>query len=105
MDSDMVRLFFQEGLRRIIADEPTEDTLEWAQKQLARLGVQSGSGETLDIAASIAYFDEVMRKREERHALPPELRRDLVFPWESWNSRIDPLPGGMLAVVAGADGA
>lgn len=97
---------FREGLRRAMAEEPTDELHTWLAEQLLRIG---GAGDAADGLLfwqdTFDFYDSILAKREHDAAIPGHERKSLAWPWASWNRIIDPLPGGMLAVIAAPDGA
>jgi len=93
--------------RRILADAAPEPNalVQWIITAAGRLGGDAAQGAILEWQESLDYFNELMERRKERAALPESERRELRWAWRTWNQYIDPPDGGMLAVLAGADGA
>lgn len=106
-DSELLDLFFREGQRRVMAGEPVDAIKSWMQRESDRLtAIASDGGDGLmDIPESIDYYVSVLADREVFWSQAKEDQKRLLFPWPSWNKMIDPLPGGMLMTLAGADGA
>lgn len=103
VEGAVLEAYFKEGLRRILADDDPDEVREWARAKLEQLG---GGDETalLTWPASFDYTDEMVRRYEELAQLPPEQRQVLDYPWTSWNTYIEPLEPGLLAVVTAPDG-
>ena len=94
----------KELLRRCMAEEDPEELRRWLAEMLGRLG----SGEEDAILTWIDSFDltsKIIQDYERIANTPENLRRDLAWPWESWNRIIDPLEDGMLGLVTAPDGA
>ena len=71
---------------------------------LARMG----AGEEDAILKWVDSFDftsKIIEDYEKIANTPESLRRDLSWPWQSWNNIIDPLEDGMLGLVTAPDGA
>jgi replicative DNA helicase len=54
---------------------------------------------------SFNLVDQLIEQYERQASLPPEQRKVLTWPWESWRKLIDPLEEGMLGVITAPDGA
>lgn len=103
--SDILRTIFAEGLRRVTVEQDPQEVTDWAIRQL--LSTRSGAPEkdpAMDIPQSIEFYQDVLQKREDFFNLPIEERRQMLFPWQSWNRMIDPLPPGVLMNISGEDG-
>lgn len=92
----------EEFLARITMQPSIEEFYAWAQGEwqvLAPQTVKSGFVYGWD---TVEYHDGVIRQRiEDREQGRPRFD----WPWQSWNSRIRPLRGGMLGVIGAPDGA
>jgi hypothetical protein len=93
----------QELFRRVYAEDSPEEIHSWLTAQVSRLGGDDNARLLWD--ESFDVYEEIMRKRREKAALPAKERRLLTWPWPSWSSLIDPLDPGMLAVLSAGDGA
>jgi len=58
----------------------------------------------LDWLPSFDYYETIMGARATKSSMPEDERRDLDWPWASWNEKLDPLEPGLLAVLAAGDG-
>lgn len=102
---EWLEMFFSEGRRRLMAEENAAEVLAWANKELMRMSASPTGSGIIDIPESVNVYEGIMSDRQEFFDLPPSAQKRLLFPWKSWNDKIDPLPGGMLMTLAGADGA
>lgn len=93
----------QELFRRVYAEDSPEEIHAWLVAQVTRLG-GGDEGARLLWGESFELYEEIMRKRREKAALPESERRTLTWPWESWAKLIDPLDPGILAVLSAGDG-
>jgi replicative DNA helicase len=91
--------------RRCYAEEDPTLLHQWLQDMVARLG--GGARDEYAIMTwpeSFDYYDELLEQRALAAATPAEQRKTLDWKWPSWNSYIDPLEPGLLAVVSAGDG-
>jgi len=103
--NDEYLIMGQEFMRRCYAGESTDELHEWLQNKLNRIGgVPDGKDGLLFWEDTFDFYDSVLAKREEYANTPEYLRKDLTWPWASWNAKIDPLPAGFLAVLSAGDG-
>ncbi|KKQ62535.1 MAG: hypothetical protein US85_C0025G0003 [Candidatus Shapirobacteria bacterium GW2011_GWF1_38_23] len=94
----------KELLRRCMAEDEPEELRRWLSEMLARMG----AGEEDAILKWVDSFDftsKIIEDYEKIANTPESLRRDLSWPWQSWNNIIDPLEDGMLGLVTAPDGA
>mgnify|MGYP000851861455 FL=1 len=94
----------QEIMRRVYADVDGHTLNQWILHQLGRLGSAAGDEAFIPWLEALIQYDEIINDIRNRAELPADQRRELVWPWASWNAFLDPLEPGMLAVLAGADG-
>jgi len=94
----------QEMFRRIYAEDTPKEINAWCAAQLQRLAGEPNSNARLLWEDTFTFYEELIAKREATAQLPESERRQLIWPWQSWNALLDPLEAGMLAVIAGADG-
>lgn len=83
------------------------DTLfAWLHEQLQIINLGKKTDDALLMwDESFDLYDSILAERKRQAELPPQERQDWSWPWSSWNHRVDPLEAGMLATLAGADGA
>jgi replicative DNA helicase len=93
----------QELFRRVYAEDSPEEVHSWLLTQVQRLGSGEDDARLL-WPDSFELYEEIMRKRKERAALPASERRTLTWPWSTWNAYIDPLDPGVLCVLSAGDG-
>lgn len=94
----------KELLRRCMAEDEPEELRRWLSEMLARMG----AGEEDAILKWVDSFEltsKIIQDYEKIANTPESLRRDLSWPWQSWNNLIDPLEDGMLGLVTAPDGA
>lgn len=94
----------QELIRHVYSGETPEEINGWCQSRLQMLAGAKEEGVRLTWEESFAFYDELMAKREAKSLLPESERRELTWPWASWNKYLDPLEPGMLALIAAGDG-
>ncbi len=93
----------KEILRRCMADEEPADLHTWITETLARMG-GGDENAVLTWEQSFDLVDQMLAEYEAIANTPESERKVLSWPWQSWNSKIDPLDAGMLAVVTAGDG-
>jgi replicative DNA helicase len=93
----------KEILRRCMADEEPVDLHTWIMETLARMG-GGDENAVLTWEQSFDLVDQMLAEYEVIANTPESERKVLSWPWQSWNSKIDPLDAGMLAVVTAGDG-
>jgi replicative DNA helicase len=94
----------KELLRRCMAEDEPEELRRWLSEMLAHMG----AGEEDAILKWVDSFEltsKIIDDYEKIANTPESLRRDLAWPWQSWNNIIDPLEDGMLGLVTAPDGA
>jgi replicative DNA helicase len=93
----------KETLRRCMAEDEPADVHKWLSETLSRIG---GGDETavLTWAESFDLVDQMLEHYAMLANTPPNQRRVLTFPWETWNKLIDPLEEGMLGLITAPDG-
>jgi replicative DNA helicase len=94
----------KELLRRCMAEDEPEELRRWLSEMLARMGAGEEDA-ILKWADSFELMSKIIEDYEKIANTPESLRRDLKWPWESWNRIIDPLEDGMLGLVTAPDGA
>jgi replicative DNA helicase len=94
----------KELIRRCMAEESATDLRQWLQSQLDRLGGGGNEEAALTWPESFEFTDAMLDKFRETAFIPPEQRKELTWPWASWNERIDKMEPGMLGVVTAPDG-
>jgi len=95
----------KEILKRCMAEESVTDLHQWLTEQLARLGGGGDASALMTWPESFDFSDALMAQFEVLANTPASERRELTWPWASWNTRIDQLEAGMLGVIAASDGA
>jgi len=93
----------KEILRRCLADEDPADIHKWLVDTLSRIG-GGDEGAIMTWPQSFDLVDEMLAHYEKLANTPPEERKSLLWPWQSWNNLIDPLEEGMLGVITAPDG-
>jgi replicative DNA helicase len=91
-------------LRRVMAEEDPEEIRRWLGSTVERLGSGEGDNALLTWPDSFELMDAVLENYKVIANTPPELRRDLTWPWNSWNSIIDAPEEGMLSLITAPDG-
>lgn len=94
----------QETIRRVYAEESASEINSWLMTQVQKLSGVGNESARMTWEESFAFYEEVMAKRAEMAAKPESERRELTWPWESWQRLIDPLDPGLLCVISAADG-
>lgn len=94
----------KETLRRVLCEEDPLEIHKWLMDALTRIGGGDDRA-ALTWPESFDLVDTMMAQYEQLAATPPELRKQLDWPWPSWNKIIDPLEPGMLGVITAPDGA
>lgn len=95
---------FKDGLRRCMADESPTDLRQWLQAELDRLGGGGDEGAAMTWPESFEYTDAMLAEYARLAAIPPAERKQLTWPWSSWNRMIDVMEPGMLAAITAPDG-
>lgn len=95
----------KELYRRILAEEAPEALHDWMVERLKDLQPKSNPGMLTTWPESFEMYDREITRRRELALLPENERGLFKWPWESWNNIIDPAEAGMLALIAGPDGA
>ncbi len=94
----------KELLRRCLAEEEPADLHAWATQALAHIGGTTDASAVLRWKDSFTYYEELLRQRAAMALLPPDQRRQIDWPWASWNRLISPMKPGMLASISAPDG-
>jgi replicative DNA helicase len=94
----------KEILRRCFAEEDPTMLRQWLSEQVARMGGDTQDDAVLLWEDSFDFYDKLMEKREQDATAPMADRKVLDWPWHTWNSLIDPLEPGLLAVISAPDG-
>lgn len=94
----------QEIMRRVYAGTDPHTLNVWISQQLGRLGTAMGDNSLTLWRDSLAQYDEIITAARERAAVPEGQRREIIWPWETWRSYLEPLEPGMLAVISAGDG-
>lgn len=95
----------KELYRRIFAEEAPEAIYDWLLSRIKKLQPDQSDNMATLWPESFDIYDKEIEKRIEISKLPEDQRKYFNWPWESWNNLMDPAEGGMLAVLAGPDGA
>lgn len=103
-ETEKYLILAQELMRRIYADVSADEIHAWLVGQLSKAAAQGSEKAMLQWLESFPYYDEVLAKREAKAALPESERKELLWPWTTWNNMIDPFEPGLLAVIAAGDG-
>ena len=91
-------------LRRVMAEEDPEDIRAWLGHTVERLGSGESEDALLSWPESFDMMDKVLENYKTLANTPESLRRDLSWPWQSWNKIIDAPEDGMLALITAPDG-
>jgi replicative DNA helicase len=94
----------KEILRRCMAEDSPVELHAWLTDKVQRLGGGGDASALMTWAESFEYTDAMLVRFAANAALPPEQRKELTWPWSSWNAKITKLGPGMLGVVAAPDG-
>lgn len=92
-------------INRCMADEPIPDIQEWLRKTIDRMeGLGAAPSGMLAWEDTFDFYDGILAKREEYANLPEDQRKELTWPWATWNAKIDPPAPGFLVVISAGDG-
>lgn len=91
-------------LRRVMAEDDPEEIRTWLGHTIERLGTGESENALLTWPESFELMDRVLENYKTLANTPESLRRDLSWPWNSWNSIIDAPEEGMLALITAPDG-
>lgn len=91
-------------LRRVMAEDDPEEIRTWLGHTIERLGAGESENALLTWPESFELMDRVLENYKTLANTPESLRRDLSWPWNSWNSIIDAPEEGMLALITAPDG-
>jgi len=95
----------RELMRRCMAEDDITDLHNWLQDRLAKMkGLGDSKDGLLFWEDTFTFYEKLLAKREEYSKLPADQRKELTWPWSSWNNQIDALPAGFLAVLSAGDG-
>lgn len=94
----------KEILRRCMAEDDPNDLRAWITETVTRIAGGGGTDAILTWEESFVLTDAMVEEYERAASVPPDERKDLQWPWESWRQKIDSLEDGMLAVVTAPDG-
>ena len=94
----------KEILRRCMAEEDPNDIRTWISETLERFAGEAGVGSIMTWEDSFLLTESMVDEYERIASIPPEQRKILQWPWESWRRLIDPLEDGMLGVITAPDG-
>jgi replicative DNA helicase len=94
----------KELYRRTFAEEAPEAIYDWLMSKVGKLRPDDSGDDTMYWPESFQVYEKEIGRRVELAKLPEDQRRQFKWPWTSWNNMIDPAEGGVLAVLAGADG-
>ncbi|MCP5016944.1 MAG: hypothetical protein GY938_17000 [Ketobacter sp.] len=103
-ETEKYLILAQELMRRVYADVSSDEIHTWLQSQLGKVAAHGNEAAALEWLQSFPYYDDILSKRTERANLPASERRELTWPWATWNKMIDPFEPGLLAVIAAGDG-
>lgn len=106
MNPELVKyeMVAKELLRRVLAEEDAEDIRLWLAEVAQRAKDEEDTAAFLYWMATFEFYERLQVQRAEYAALPEDERKRLDWPWTSWNTMIDPLQPGMLAVLAAPSG-
>lgn len=91
-------------LRRVMAEDDPEEIRTWLGHTIERLGAGESENALLTWPESFELMDRVLENYKTLANTPESLRRDLSWPWKSWNSIIDAPEEGMLSLITAPDG-
>lgn len=91
-------------LRRVMAEDDPEEIRTWLGHTIERLGAGESENALLTWPESFELMDRVLENYKTLANTPESLRRDLSWPWKSWNNIIDAPEEGMLALITAPDG-
>lgn len=91
-------------LRRVMAEDDPEEIRTWLGHTVERLGSCDSENALLTWPESFDLMDKVLENYKTLANTPESLRRDLSWPWKSWNSIIDAPEEGMLSLITAPDG-
>ena len=91
-------------LRRVMAEDDPEEIRTWLGHTVERLGSGDSENALLTWPESFDLMDKVLENYKTLANTPESLRRDLSWPWKSWNSIIDAPEEGMLSLITAPDG-
>jgi len=91
-------------LRRVMAEDDPEEIRTWLGHTIERLGSGDSENALLTWPESFELMDKVLENYKTLANTPESLRRDLSWPWKSWNSIIDAPEEGMLSLITAPDG-
>ena len=95
----------KELYRRIFAEEAPENIFDWLASRMINLQPKTSSNMATLWVESFEIYEREIERRIAVSLLPEDERKLFTWPWMSWNNLIDSAEGGMLAVLAGPDGA
>jgi replicative DNA helicase len=98
-------MFAREIIKRVLAEEDESQILKWISETITKFW----GGDNKQIALmtweeSFEFVNSMVLEYEKKAALSDEDKKELDFPWASWNGLIDPLEAGILGVITAADG-
>ena len=96
--------FAAEIMRRAMSVDDLHEVQQWIIDHVSLLGGVHETNSLLTWGESFPYTEQLFAKWEEMGRLPEDQRREIRWPWESWNTRIGSLEPGMLAVLTAGDG-
>lgn len=95
----------KEILRRCLAETPVTELYGWLAESLKRLGGGTQDGNAaMTWAESFVFTDQMLERFRMQAGLPPNERKELTWPWASWNKYMDKLQPGFLATITAPDG-
>lgn len=95
----------RELMRRCMAEDDITDLHTWLQERINKMrGLGDDKDGLLLWEDTFDFYEALLLKRAEYTDTPAHLRKELTWPWASWNNQIDPLPAGFLAVLSAGDG-
>lgn len=93
----------QEFMRRIYAEDEPASIREWLSGRVTAASPREINA-VLSWIESFPFYDKVLEERAERSMLPPDQRREFVWPYKSWRDMMDSPDEGMLVLVAAGPG-
>lgn len=90
--------------QRVMALQAPEEIYDWLRLAVEKIAPADNSGAVMDWRESFELYDAEIARRIALSKLPESERKQFNWPWQSWNSLIDPIEAGILVLLAGPDG-
>ena len=95
----------REMYQRLNAAVAPELIYDWLKAAIEKVAPADSTGGVMEWQPSFDIYDAEIARRMALAQLPEAERKLFNWPWPSWNNLIDPIEPGILAVLAGPDGA